>query len=403
MSMPHYTQSPQSLAEFLAGRTPMSAQFKGALKEAVARFDTPFYAYDLEAIKCRVEALQKAFPAKLYYAMKANPRLVILKHLGALGVYLEAVSLGELRRAYQAGFTPEQVLLNGPVKTPQMLEQVKALGVPTLGLDSLPDALRVAQILPGAKVIIRINPDLPIATHDHLATGRGESKFGVLPQDLPQVLQAAKGLEILGLHVHLGSALNEPGDYQAGYAVMESLYQQYGPFKVLNLGGGFGLDLDPTGLAPLVASLAKQQEVWLEPGRYIVAEAGVLVSRTWGIKRTRRNFLLVDAGMSQLIRPMMYGAIHPVEALYEGGEPQVFDLAGPACESGDILAKDVTLPTPQEGDALAILQGGAYASSMSSNYLDTPRPAELLWTGTDWQIIRHQQSWEALLAEELGV
>lgn len=184
---------------------------------------------------------------------------------------------------------------------------------------------------------------------------------------------------------------------------MDELYRTHGPFEVMNLGGGFGLGLNLSELGPQATALAQKHnaELWLEPGRYLVAEAGVLVTRCWGTKRTRRNYLLIDAGMSQLIRPMLYGAIHPVEPLYHNPRQATYDLAGPACESGDVLARDVTLPEPKEGDLLAILQAGAYASSMSSNYLDTPRPLELLWTGRDWEVIRRRQSWEALLEDEL--
>lgn len=386
--------------------TALRPEFKEALREAAAHFETPFYAYDWLAILERIERLQKAFPqAEIFYAMKANPRLGLLQRLLERGIFLEAVSLGEVYRAYKAGFRRNEVLLNGPVKTPSVLEMLGRIGVPILGLDSLSDAQRVGRMLPGARVLLRVNPDLPILTHDHLATGRGESKFGILPQDIGQALERSRRhhLEVLGLHIHLGSALEHSQDYQAGYALMDELYRTHGPFQVMNLGGGFGLGLDLAELGVQVAVLAQKHnvEVWLEPGRYLVSEAGVLVTRCWGTKRTRRNYLLIDAGMSQLIRPMLYGAVHPVEPLYHNPHQATYDLAGPACESGDVLARDVTLPEPKEGDLLAILQAGAYASSMSSNYLDTPRPTELLWTGRDWQVIRQQQTLDTLLQGEI--
>lgn len=381
-------------------------EFQQALREALPRFETPFYAYDLEVMRARAEALRRAFPeARLMYAMKANPRLGILRRFRAWGIGLEAVSLGEVRRAYRAGYTPEEVLLNGPVKTPAALEELRAMGVPTLGIDSLSDMERMARILPGAKVILRVNPDLPIATHDHLATGRGQSKFGILAAEVPASVERAKeaGLEFLGLHIHMGSALERLEDYRGGYRVLEELLDRIGPTQVLNLGGGFGLGFDPAGVSEAAQKLASRfgAELWLEPGRYLVAEAGVLITRIWGTKRTRRSFLLVDAGMMTLLRPMLYGAEHPVLPLYEGTDVQRWDLAGPVCESGDVLAKDVLLPTPREGEALAILQAGAYGSSMSSNYLDHPRPLEVLWTGVGWEVLRRPQSWEALIEEEL--
>ncbi|GIW28428.1 MAG: diaminopimelate decarboxylase [Meiothermus sp.] len=386
--------------------TALRPEFKEALLEAATRFETPFYAYDWLTTLERLERLQKAFPqAEIFYAIKANPRLGLLRRLLERGIFVEAVSLGEVYRAYRAGFRRNEVLLNGPVKTPAVLETLGRIGIPILGLDSLVDVQRVGQVLPGARVLLRINPDLPVVAHDHLATGRGESKFGILPEDVGQALELAhqNRLEVLGLHIHLGSALEHPEDYQAGYRVMDELYRTHGPFPVMNLGGGFGLGLNLAELGMQVTTLAQKHnaEVWLEPGRYLVAEAGVLVTRCWGTKRTRRNYLLIDAGMSQLIRPMLYGAAHPVEPLYHNPRQATYDLAGPACESGDVLARDVTLPEPREGDLLAILQAGAYASSMSSNYLDTPHSAELLWTGYGWEVLRQQQTLDTLLQGEM--
>lgn len=386
--------------------TSLRPAFLEALKQALSQYETPFYAYDLAAVASRVERLKSAFPqARLMYALKANPRLGLLRRLRGWGVGVEAVSLGEVLRAYQAGYTPQEVLLNGPVKTPAMYDELHQRGMPLLGLDSWPDLERAGQLAPGAQVLLRLNPDLPIQTHDHLATGRGSSKFGILTTQAAEAIGRAQqlGLEVLGIHIHLGSALNHPEDFAAGYQVLEELLTQIGPQKVLNLGGGFGLDLDPAGLAPAAQRLADLfgAQLWLEPGRFLVAEAGVLVTRTWGTKQTRRRFILVDAGMMTLLRPMLYGAHHPVIPLYEGGEVQTWDLAGPVCESGDILATQVELPTPAEGDALVVLQAGAYGSSMSSNYLDHPRPLELLYTDQGWQVLRRAQTYESLLAEEV--
>lgn len=383
----------------------LAPAFREALIGAAQRFPTPFYAYDWPTIEARLERLRRAFPeAEIFYALKANPRLGLLRRFRERDLGAEAVSLGEVYRAYRAGFRPEQVLLNGPLKTPSLLEALQRWGVPILGLDSLLEVRRVGQALPGAQVLLRVNPDLPVTTHHHLATGQGESKFGLLPEDLEAALLEARqrGLEVLGLHLHLGSALERLEDFEAGYALMDQLYRSYGPFAVMNLGGGFGLGLALEALGPAATTLARrhQARLWLEPGRYLVAEAGVLVARCYGVKHTRRSYLLLDAGMSHLIRPMLYGAAHPVEPLYESPQKGVYDLAGPACEAGDVLARDVPLPEPKEGDLLAILLAGAYGSSMSSNYLDTPRPLKLLWTGEGLEVLRQAQSLEALLAEE---
>lgn len=172
--------------------TALRPEFKEALLEAASQFETPFYAYDWPTILERLERLQKAFPqSEIFYAIKANPRLGLLKRFLERGVFVEAVSLGEVLRAYQAGFRRNEVLLNGPVKTPAVLEALGRIGVPILGLDSLVDAQRVGQMLPEARVLLRVNPDLPIVTHDHLATGRGQSKFGILPEEVGPALELA--------------------------------------------------------------------------------------------------------------------------------------------------------------------------------------------------------------------
>jgi len=379
-------------------------EFLQALKEALSRYPTPFYAYDWQAVEERLKRLRAAFPfARLFYALKANPRLGLLRRLRALGLGAEAVSLGEVLRAYWAGFSPEEVLWNGPVKPREALRALRGQA-PVVVLDSREDLGRVAEELPGVRVLLRVNPDLPVRTHGHLATGRGESQFGVLPEEVPVLLREARerGLRVLGLHLHLGSALEDPEDFLLGYRVLEALRPEVGPVEVLDLGGGFGLGLGLAALAPGMEALARAYgaEVWLEPGRYLVAEAGVLVARVVGVKETRRRYLLLDAGMTALLRPALYGARHPVLPLYEGGEEGVYDLAGPACEAGDVLARGVRLPAPEEGDALALLEAGAYGASMALSYLDTPRPLELLWTGEAWEVLREREPWESLMAGE---
>ncbi|MFN4073300.1 MAG: diaminopimelate decarboxylase [Thermus sp.] len=376
--------------------------FQTALREALDRYPTPFYAYDWGRIQARWARLREAFPfARLFYALKANPRLGLLRRLRALGLGAEAVSLGEVLRAYRVGFSPDQVVWNGPVKTPEALSALRGRA-PLVVLDSEGDVGRVAQHLPEARVLLRVNPDLPVSTHGHLATGRGESQFGVLPEAVPGLVRSIRerGLTFLGLHLHLGSALGRVEDFLEGYRVLEALHPQVGPVEVLDLGGGFALDLPLELLEGPMGNLARLYgaQVWLEPGRYLVAEAGVLVSRVVGLKETRRRYVLLDAGMTSLIRPALYGARHPVLPLYpQGGrEEGIFDLAGPACEAGDILAREVRLPVPREGEAIAILEAGAYGSSMSLHYLDTPRPLELLWTGEGWQVLRAQDPWERL-------
>lgn len=381
--------------------------FLEALKRFAPTRETPFYAYDAGAIAEAAKRLLRAFGrVRFLYAIKANPSLGILRLLKEHGFGAEAVSVGEVLRAWRAGFSREEVLLNGPVKTDRALETLAPLGAPRLGIDSFADLLRVARHLPGAEVLIRVNPDLPVRTHPSLATGRGDSQFGFLPEDLPRALAEAKaaGLRVLGLHLHLGSSLNDPRDFAEGYRRLYALASELGPFAVVDLGGGFGLDLEVERLAPLVEPFFQvASEVWLEPGRFLVARAGVLVARVWGEKRTRRRYLLLDAGMAQFLRPALYGATPPIVPLYEGREKATFDLAGPACESGDVIARDVRLAIPSEGDLIAIGEAGAYGSAMSSNYLDTPRPAAYLFDGRCFRpLLRAEEAPELWRREEIA-
>jgi len=382
----------------------LEPRFREALKSLLAEAETPFYAYDLTAIEAQAERLRAAFPeVRLFYAVKANPRLFLLRFLRERGFFAETVSLGEVFRSYRAGFLPEEVLLNGPVKPPRVLKALSEAGVPYLGVDSPAELERIARALPGARILLRVNPDLPVSTHPHLATGKGESQFGMLPETIPEAAKRARelGLRLMGLHLHLGSALSHPEDFEAGYRVIEELLDALGPLEVVDLGGGFGLDLDPAALAPRVRAFKKRAgEVWLEPGRFLVARAGVLVARVWGEKRTRRRYLLLDAGMSHFLRPALYGARPPVVPLYEAEEEAIYDLAGPACESTDVLAREVRLPVPREGDALALLEAGAYGSSMANPYLDTPHPAEYVWDGERWHQIRERGRYPELFSGE---
>jgi len=385
--------------------SPPRPQFVEALKDLLERVPTPFYAYDLERVGTQARLYRSAFRgARIFYALKANPRLRLLERLRVRGFGAETVSVGEVLRSYAAGYMPEEVVLNGPVKTPAALAELERSGAPTLVADSAADLERIARILPGAGVLLRLNPDLPVDTHPHLATGRGDSQFGVVPGEWPEVFERGRalGLVMRGLHVHLGSNLNNPADFAARLEVLDRLRERVERLGVLNLGGGFGLGLDPASLAPAMFSQARayRAELWIEPGRALIADAGVLVARIWAEKRTRRRYLLLDAGMTAFLRPLLYGARHQVLPLYSGGRRAVFDLAGPACESGDVLARDVELPAPRIGDALAFLWAGAYGSAMSFNYLDHPRPGEYAWNGERWEVWRRPESLSALWRDE---
>jgi diaminopimelate decarboxylase len=384
----------------------MNLEFKSKLLEAAQTFGTPLYAYDWAIIERQLERLRTAFgEAKLFYAMKANPALGILQRLQARDVGFEAVSGGELERAVIAGARSERIVLNGPGKLDQDYARAAEIGA-TIILDNALEAKRCSSFAFGNNVLIRVNPGLQVSTHDHLATGNASSKFGVKLEDVPTaVLNAEKvGLEVIGLQMHIGSSIEDPNDYVQALERMANLAKQIGSRRVFDMGGGFGLDFNLEPLAKLGWDAAKAfgaTELWVEPGRWLVAESGVLLTTVLERKQTARNFAVVDAGMSELIRPMLYDAKHPIENLSHDSGLETIDIAGPACESGDILARDAQLPEARIGDVLMIGVAGAYGSSMASHYLTRPKPAEVLLEGEEWRVLRRRETIKELLALEL--
>ena len=367
------------------------------LLHAANEFGTPLYVYDAAELDAALSRVKTAFgDARIFYAMKANPNLNLLRRFAAAGVGFECVSSGELARAEHLGLAGERVLVNGPAKSDEEYAAGARLGA-TFIVDR---AEEVGLLPPRSRSLVRVNPAMQISTHDHLATGSKASKFGVTLEQAPRVLQALAdaGHDALGLHVHIGSAIRDAHDFTAAFGRLSELRAQTGPLRVLDTGGGWGLGADLGGIAERARATAAVfgAELWVEPGRYLVAQAGTLLTRVVGTKHTGRHFCLVDAGMTELIRPMMYGAAHPVEALWEredqATEPILWDIAGPACESGDLLARDVALPAPERGDLLALGEAGAYGASMSSTYLTRSRPAEVLYEGGGWQVIRRKEN-----------
>jgi diaminopimelate decarboxylase len=384
----------------------MRSEFRSRLLEAANHFGTPLYAYDWFVIQSQLERIRAAFgDARVFYAMKANPNLGILKRLNALDVGFEAVSGGEFERALLAGARADQIVLNGPGKLD--LDYIRAGEVgATIILDAMNEFARVARFAPGSHVLIRVNPGLNVSTHDHLATGNASSKFGVRLEDVPNAVKRAEeaGLKVIGLHMHIGSSIEDPHDYADALERMAALAKTIGAREVFDMGGGFGLDFDLVPLAKLAREAAATfgaKELWLEPGRWLVAQAGVLLTQVLGRKQTERNFAVVDAGMSELIRPMLYGAVHGVESLDGTGNLETLDIAGPACESGDILARDVSLPEPKIGDLLAVLNAGAYAGSMASNYLTRSKPAEVMLENNAFVQLRRRDTLQEMLKAEL--
>lgn len=408
------------------------------LADLLARVETPFYVYSLGQVRkawLAWEGAAAGLPALLGYAVKANHNPALLQHLAAWGAGAVVASDLELEHALRCGFPAARVLMHGNGKRRRDLLAALRAGV-LLSADSAFD-LRHIEAAAGelgcsdVPVLLRVNPDIDPQVHPYISTGMHDSKFGVPAQDLGEVLAVLSGLRRVvarGLHCHIGSALMDARPFvdaaRLSLALALSLRQAGLPIDTLDLGGGLGIDYTrgqgqgmnpdpgqgaaaptPTDLlGPVRQELqASGLRLIVEPGRSLVGPAGVLVGRVVGIKHNpRKSFLVTDASMAQLIRPSLYGAYHHIELLSpapasEGGAdaaPRRYDVVGPLCESGDFLGQDRLLPTPAEGDGIAILDAGAYGFSMASRYNLHLLCAEYLIEGERVRRVRRAETYE---------
>ena len=386
---------------------------------------TPTYVYSTRAIRENFNAYDQAFapiPHLIAYALKANSNLGVVSLLARGGAGAEVFSGGELFRALRAGVPPKKIIFAGPGKTrEEMAEAIKAdiLSVNVESSSELRQLDGVAQELGGrAPVALRINPDVDPHTHPYIATGLKTSKFGIPISRALEGYQAAQelaGIEVVGVHMHIGSQLTKTAPIRDALArvvdLVSALRSRGIPVQYLDAGGGLGIrykDEDPPTpgeyaevLVPIVKNLG--MTLILEPGRSLVGNAGVLLTRVLYLKdNDRKRFVIVDAAMNDLIRPSLYNAYHailPVMAA-DSRPAYVVDVVGPICESGDFLAKDRELPAVEEGELLAVMSAGAYAFAMASNYNARPRAAEVLVEGGHFSIVRRRESYEDLIAGE---
>jgi diaminopimelate decarboxylase len=400
--------------------------FGGHAVLAIAReTGTPAYVYNAEAIRAKYRALDRALgvlPHQIHYAVKANSCLAVLKVLGDMGAGCDIVSVGELRRALRAGFAPQRIVFSGVGKTAAELQEACATRIGQINIESLEelDALAaIAEPMTGKVAVgIRVNPDVTVATHPYITTGTAAAKFGI-PAD--QVLETARRiaghphLELTGIAMHVGSQLLDSGPYVKGARLLGELVGALRSsgiltLKSIDLGGGLGIryndetPLDQQQLAaaitPVVAPLGLA--VHLEPGRYLVGSAGILLATVLYRKHAGgKDFVVVDAGMNDLVRPSHYNAHHEiVVAVDRGHAEKPVDVVGPICESGDFLALERPLPEVEPGDVVAVLGAGAYGFVMGSTYNARPRPPEILVDGGRWAVARRRETIEELMQGE---
>lgn len=398
----------------------------GVSLEDIARAEgTPLYVYSAATIAERYRAIDAAFashPHQIHYALKANSTLGVARLLRSLGSGADANSGGEIDVALRAGFIPGQIVFTGVGKTGAELAQAVDLGVKTINAESEGELERIDLLArerqTRARVALRVNPDIDARSHPHISTGLKTNKFGIpldAARDIARRASRRDGLAIVGLHIHVGSQITdlEPlrGAAEALVTLSRELRDDGISIDHLDLGGGLGVSYDGSpvpGAADYAAALLPVVRdsglaIVLEPGRAVVAPAGVLLSRVVDVKDRADGqvFVILDAGMTELLRPMLYGSFHRIEPVVPGRGPEIAcDVVGPLCESSDTLGKDRRLPRPGVGDLMAVFDTGAYGAVMASNYNRRTLPAEVLVQDGRWSVIRRRQTIDDLLALE---
>lgn len=365
------------------------------LAETIGAYEGPFYLYDSQLVRERFTRLQEAFKkAKIFYAMKANSHPVLLKALASLGAGADVVSGGEVERALECGFTPRDIIFSGVGKTVAEIRRAIQLGLEQLNVESLPELERIEKIARELKtpvrVAFRVNPDVSVQTHPYIATGLAENKFGLEMGALARVheiVARSEGwIQPVGLSLHLGSQLMEFSGLREALQRLRPVFlemqSRYESFTKFDAGGGLGVDYeieDPAVEERLLKEYAEvvlgetaslRADLQLEPGRWLVARAGVLVAQVQYVKQTSgRTFVILDTGMNHLIRPALYQAHHRILPLQRrGGGMRKYDVVGPICESADFMAKEREMPVVEQGDFVAISDAGAYGFSMANQY-----------------------------------
>lgn len=397
------------------------------LSEIVQKIGTPLYLYSYYSLIDNYRKVKNAFhklSPLICYALKANGNLTLSRILATEGAGCEIVSGGELYKALQAGFLPQKIVFAGPGKNEKEIEYALKENVFILNVESASEIKLIEKIVRRtgrvARISLRINPDIDAGTHRYITTGKKENKFGLdfnQAEELYEKIKNSSLLEPLGIHVHIGSQITSPHPYlktlEKVGEFFDLLKEKGLDLQYIDIGGGFGISyqegkppLDIENLAEKIYPLLEKRKAKLimEPGRFLVASAGILITQVLYKKRGgEKIFIIVDAGMNDLIRPSLYGAYHQIKKVkepYNKDSLEMIDVVGPVCESGDFFAKDRKLPSIEEGEELAIMDTGAYSFSMSSSYNARPRAAEVLVKDDRWWIIRKRETYPDLIRGE---
>ena len=389
------------------------------LDDIARRFGTPCYIYSRAAIESAYGEFARALHGRdslICYSVKANSNLAVLALLARLGAGFDIVSGGELARVLAAGGDPGKTLFSGVGKSEAEIELALEKRVRCINVESEAELARVERVARRtgrrAPIALRVNPDIDPRTHPYISTGLRESKFGVAHEEAERLYQRAAGLkdlEVVGIGCHVGSLLTQAGPFVAAAerlaALVERLEKRGIQLKHIDVGGGIGIRYRNEPLEPVAAFVAgtlaalgqRRETVVFDPGRSIVGNAGILLTR---VEYVKAGFLVVDAAMNDLIRPALYDAWHDVQPVRESAPGDtVYDIVGPVCESADFLAKGRRLAAV-EGDLLAVLSAGAYGMSMSSNYNSRPRAPEVLVDRSSAHLVRRRETVDELIAHD---
>lgn len=404
------------------------------LQSVADQFGTPTYVYGAATIRARFADLQNAFkaenvPMHIHYAVKANDHLAILNLFRTQRAGADVVSIGEFLRAVQAGIAPASIVYSGVGKAVYELDIALRSGVGQINVESAEEIDMISALATNlgvtAAIALRMNPDVDAKTHAKITTGRADNKFGIAASDIPALYARGAtlpGLKVMGIAMHIGSQILSIDPYRQAYTkgaeMVRALRAAGQTVEVMDLGGGLGIGYqDEPGLSPYAfAAMVRQVcqglnvRLMMEPGRYLIGPAGILLTSVILTKQTEKRFVVLDAGMNDLIRPAMYDAWHgllPLAATSFHAPTSLAEVVGPICESSDVFARDRKLPPLAAGARVALLDTGAYAAAMGSSYNARPHPAAVLIDAGQSHLITprqtHQELWEReIIPQEFG-